>query len=263
MLFRSGEYHFVVAENPGSSAGVTYDPVRYQVHLTVTDNFDGTATPSVEVRSSTDGGATWGEWGEPADGGLAFTNAFEGVGQAVARLSKVTLDAEAPAEGYGFELRIQRWDDDGGRWVAAKVGEVRVQGLEPGPDGTYSLRSGADGSIPLGDLVFLREGTYRTDLTEVLPSGDRIDLGNGSAVVDGMAYDTHTASAAYHVVRSGVSLTVNRLGANTLAFVNDGGVPVSKAVYADDVADPSTLPQGPFTFTVSGLGEGQDRKSVV
>ncbi len=258
-----GEYHFVVAENPGSSAGVTYDPVRYQVHLTVTDNFDGTATPSVEVRSSTDGGATWGEWGEPADGGLAFTNAFEGVGQAVARLSKVTLDAEAPAEGYGFELRIQRWDDDGGRWVAAKVGEVRVQGLEPGPDGTYSLRSGADGSIPLGDLVFLREGTYRTDLTEVLPSGDRIDLGNGSAVVDGMAYDTHTASAAYHVVRSGVSLTVNRLGANTLAFVNDGGVPVSKAVYADDVADPSTLPQGPFTFTVSGLGEGQTAYLVV
>lgn len=260
--YKPGDYYFVIAENAGTSAGVAYDPVRYQVHLTVTDNFDGTATPSLEVRKSTDGGNSWSEWAAPGEVGLAFTNTFEGVPQAVAQLSKVTLNTTVPADGYSFTLSIQR-QDDSGQWVAAKASEVHVKGIDANADGTYSLKSDATGTISMGDLVFLREGTYRTALVEVLPSGNRVELGNGTALVDGMAYDTHTASATYTVTRNGTSLVVRRDGADTLAFVNDGGVPVSKAVYADGVDDAASLPQGPFTFTVSGLGDGQTAYLVI
>lgn len=260
--YKPGDYYFVVAENAGTSAGVSYDTARYQVHLTVTDKFDGTATAELEVRKSTDGGNSWSEWSGPGEGGLDFTNTFEGVPQAVAQLSKVTLNSTVPAEGYGFTLSIQR-QDDSGQWVAAKAGEVYVKDIDANADGTYSLKSDATGTIPMGDLVFLREGTYRTALVEVLPNGDRVELGNGTAVVDGMAYDTHTASATYTVTRNGTSLVVRRDGADTLAFINDGGMPVSKAVYADGVEDAASLPQGPFTFTVSGLGEDQTAYLVV
>lgn len=260
--YKPGDYYFVIAENAGTSAGVSYDTARYQVHLTVTDNFDGTATPSLEVRKSTDGGNSWSEWAAPGEVGLAFTNTFEGVPQAVAQLSKVTLNTTVPADGYSFTLSIQR-QDDSGQWVAAKASEVHVKGIDANADGTYSLKSDATGTISMGDLVFLREGTYRTALVEVLPNGDRVELGNGTAVVNGMAYDTHTASATYTVTRNGTSLVVRRDGADTLAFINDGGVPVSKTVYADGVEDAASLPQGPFTFTVSGLGDGQTAYLVI
>ena len=254
--YAPGEYHFVIAENAGGSTGVAYDATRYRVHLTVTDNFNGTASSAIEV--SSDGGATWAA---PAQGGLAFTNTFNGVEQGVAQLSKVTLNAEVPTGGYEFSLRIERQGDDGS-WTDAKATEATVKDAAPNADGTYTLRSNADGSIPMGSLVFLREGTYRTQLTEVVPQG-ALDLGNNTAVAGGMAYDAHTASASYQVTRNGTSLNVARTGADTLAFINDGGIPVSKAVYADGVADASTLPQGPFTFKVSGLGEGQTAYLVV
>ena len=259
-------YYFVIAENvpenAGTSTGVVYDGTLYRVHLTVEDKFDGTAMPTIEVATSTDGGETWGEWTAPSQDGLAFTNTFEGVPQAVARLSKVTLNSTVPAEGYSFTLSIQR-QDDSGQWVAAKASEVYVKDIDANADGTYSLKSDAAGAIPMGDLVFLREGTYRTALVEVLPNGNRVELGNGTAVVDGMAYDTHAASATYTVTRNGTSLVVRRDGADTLAFINDGGVPVSKTVYADGVDDAASLPQGPFTFKVSGLGEDQTAYLVV
>lgn len=252
--YAPGDYYFVIAENPGGSAGVDYDATRYRVHLTVEDNFNGTATPFMEVSSSTDGGQTWSDWAAPAQGSLTFTNTFNGVEQGVAQLSKVTLNATVPTNGYEFSLRIQRQSDDGS-WVDAKATEAKVEGATPN-DGTYTLRSTADGSIPMGSLVFLREGTYRTLLTEVVPQ-DALKLDNNTAVADGMAYDTRTASASYQVTRNGTSLNVARTGADTLAFINDGGIEVSKAVYADGVTDANTLPQGPFTFKVSGLGEDQ------
>ena len=261
--YAPGHYYFVIAENEGNSTGVVYDGTLYRVHLTVEDKFDGTAMPTIEVATSTDRGETWSEWAAPGQGGLAFTNTFEGVSQAVAQLSKVTLNTTVPAGGYSFTLSIQR-QDDGDEWVAAKASEVYVKDLDANSDGTYTLKSNADGTIPMGNLVFLREGVYQTKLTEVLPDGKRIEVGNAAVVGDGpVAYDTHIATASYTVTRTGTTLNVQRNGSNTLAFVNDGGVPVSKAVYADGVEDAASLPQGPFTFTVSGLGDGQTAYLVI
>lgn len=253
-----GDYYFVIAENRDpDDNGVAYDETQYRVHLNVADNFDGTVTPTLTIKKVVDGAED--DWNSTTP--LAFSNTYDGNTQPTADLSKVTLNTPVPNDGYPFELRLQRQNDDG-TWRDAKAGEAHMTGVEATEDGVYRGNSAGNGSLPFGQIVFQQPGTYRTSLKEVVPEGDRIQLLNNHVIANGVAYDTQEATRTYQVTRSGLGLTVNVADSNGFNFVNDGGIPVSKTVTADGM-DANLMPKGPFTFTVSGLGEGQSAYLVL
>lgn len=253
-----GDYYFVIAESRDpDDNGVAYDETQYRVHLNVADNFDGTVTPTLTIKKVVDGAED--DWNSTTP--LAFSNTYDGNTQPTADLSKVTLNTPVPNDGYPFELRLQRQNDDG-TWRDAKAGEAHMTGVEATEDGVYRGNSAGNGSLPFGQIVFQQPGTYRTSLKEVVPEGDRIQLLNNHVIANGVAYDTQEATRTYQVTRSGLGLTVNVADSNGFNFVNDGGIPVSKTVTADGM-DANLMPKGPFTFTVSGLGEGQSAYLVL
>ncbi|MDJ1122448.1 FctA domain-containing protein [Olsenella sp. YH-ols2217] len=254
-----GDYYFVIAENRDpDDNGVAYDETQYRVHLKVVDNFDGTATPTLTIKKVVNGTET--DWN--AETPLAFSNTYNGNTQSTANLSKVTLNTTVPGGGYQFELRIERLNADGTFDRLAKAGEAHMTDVTADDDGVYRGSSAADGSLPFGQIVFQQPGTYRTSLKEIVPEGDRIQLPNNHVIVNDVAYDTQEATRTYQVTRSGLGLTVNVADSNGFNFVNDGGIPVSKIVTAEGM-DESLMPKGPFTFTVSGLGEDQSAYLVL
>lgn len=163
---REGIYTWTISEQESEVPGVTSDPTVYTVKVTVTDE-NGVLKRSVEL--------TGGQYSQhEGDQTLDFTNTYttsgtlESDGEEAIKVTKNFTGRENDAwlEGDSFTALLTAQDSivDGSTLSAGQV---------PMPDGrtggTASIRLTADAheSLPFGDIVYTRPGTYHYTLTEV------------------------------------------------------------------------------------------------
>ena len=159
----SEETIFMVAEDAGSAARVTYDDNVYQLKVTVKLNAAGTAMEVDKVYCSTDG-ETWHEI-DSADGDkLVITNSYE----AEIIPDAITIDL---SQYIQKELKLTGDNRFTGATYTASVTPI-IDG-ELGEAKTISVSYAANESglkTFNGTLTFTESGTYRYEVRENIPA---------------------------------------------------------------------------------------------
>lgn len=131
---KAGAYDYVLAEVPGTEAGVTYDTTTYPVRVTV-ESKDGALAAAVTYKVSTDKDAKY-ETTEPT-----FKNTFAS-SSAVIKATKELEGRDLKANEFEFELK----DEDG---------EV-----------VDTAKNAADGTVTFDSISYSKAGTYKYTIVE-------------------------------------------------------------------------------------------------
>ena len=155
---------FMVSEDEGSAARVTYDTTAYQLKVTVKLNADSTAMVVDKVYYSTDG-KTWHEIGTAEqDDKLVITNSYE----AEIIPDAITIDL---SQYIQKELKLTGDNRFTGATYTASV--TPIIGGELGEAKTISVSYAANESglkTFNGTLTFTESGTYRYEVKENIPA---------------------------------------------------------------------------------------------
>ena len=165
-----GTYVFVISENTESNlGGMTYAAPRY-IHVTTTDNGDGTLTVTSFVSDAVDD--------TTGDADLTFTNVYT-PGQTTlngAENLHVTKNFTGREnnewlEGDAFEFKLSIDVNDPDTNAAYTAGNIIL------PDNADSLivKAANKDTVAFGDITFKAPGTYKFIVTETVPEeADRI-----------------------------------------------------------------------------------------
>mgnify|MGYP004645905531 CR=1 FL=1 len=156
----AGEYVYYITEDTGSIAGITYDPTKYKVVVSVTDNGTGILTGTTKYSKIINGKQTSVE-GTVA----AFTNTYK-----AAPTDDVKLTAHKT-----LKVKSGSWALQGNDFSFALYDNADCNG-----DPVSTGKNAADGSITFAPLTFTAAGEYTYYMREV--PGDRTAITYDSTV---------------------------------------------------------------------------------
>jgi pilin isopeptide linkage protein len=218
----SKDFTYLIKENKGSAAGVTYDTTTYKAVVTVTN--DGTDQLETEVKYYK---------GTTEESSATFNNVYNAKGSAVISVSKTLTGKDLAAGDYTFRL-VQV--DENNSEIAGTA-----QTATNAADGTVDF---AAINYDLGDAG----NTYTYKVTEVIPEGVVNGIGNNTV------YDT---SAKYITVTVGtdqgdgtLSDSVVNYPETGVEFSNTYGASGSVTLEAGKTLTNKTLTDNAFAFTV-------------
>ena len=210
---RTKTFAYEITES-GSVAGVVNDAEVKTIEVTVTDNGDGT----LDVAKSTAGEAT--DFTFVNTYSVRPTDPVSPTDPSVEGAVKVTkqLTGRELVEGeFAFELRDER-------------GTLVSEGV-----------SDAEGNVSLGGIAFMAPGTYKFELSEVVPEGD----------LEGVTYDgtIHPLTATVTDNGDGTMSVAWSASSEEIVFRNSYvAAPASVTLGAAKVLEGAELADGQFTF---------------
>ncbi len=214
----AGTYEYLIREqipqNPNS--GMTYDPSRYKVTVTVTDDLEGRLYVSnVKIEKSTDQGTTYATAEK-----VVFENAYQTEPASyTTNLGKRLLaeDRTLQKDEFEFEIKIDSAKDLKGNDYGADHGIILPNGTTTKNDapGTGIWANNKDtqdvGEVSFGTIQFTKPGVYVLSAKEKIPA-DAEEVETGVYKKDGIYYSINEVKATYRVTESNGKLSVVRTG---------------------------------------------------
>lgn len=237
---KAGIYTFTVKEIEGDAYGVSYDPSRYQIIITVNDNNDGT----LAVTETSISKLVSEQYVDVQGNTLEFTNEYNlPIARDVINGHKTLNGKTLKDSEFTFMLS------------ASGEGEVLERSKEVlGGDSKTTVNSG-DGSFNFS-LDFVNEGTYKFKLSEVNDAKQGYTYDSKEYVIEYLvSYDENIESLVYTRTIDGVS-DMN----STLSFTNSykaSPVTISNQIIAKKVLTGKPLSAGEFTFLLTSI-DNQD-----
>lgn len=206
-------FSYVVTEQAGNVAGMTYDTVAYKVDIKVTDNGEGTlsaADPVITKGTYADGTFTAADDQSGVDG-IVFTNNY---GDSIQDATMAPLSITKHLTG-DRAIALQKDEFTFTMSVDAANPADGVALPTPATQG-----NNADGSVNFGNIVFSKPGTYTISVSEEIPE-DATENEDGTYSLDGVTYDTHKVTTTF-VVRdaNGTLVAIRSTQSGSRTFTN-------------------------------------------
>lgn len=146
-------YKFLLDETEDGKGGVDYDQSQYEIHITVTDEGDGTISSSTEIYQVK---AKDGTEKTPAEkvNSIAFANTYAASGT-VSLSGTKTLTGREFRQGDSFTFTLEALN---GAPMPDKVDENHTVTIAPS--------AGTSAAIDFGSITFTAEGTYTYKIKE-------------------------------------------------------------------------------------------------
>lgn len=184
-------FSYVVTEQAGNVAGMTYDTVAYKVDITVIDNGEGTlsaADPVITKGTYADGTFTAADDQSGVDG-IVFTNNY---GDSIQDATVVPLSITKRLTGD----RATALEEDEFTFTMSVDAANPADGVALPTPATQG--NNADGFVNFGNIVFSKPGTYTISVSEEIPE-DATENEDGTYSLDGVTYDTHKVTTTFVV----------------------------------------------------------------
>ncbi len=232
----AGTWYYVVSEQAGSLEGITYDPAKYLVTVTVTDNGEGQLEVSSTVKKQD--GAGWVVAG--SDTVLPFTNTYKPAATTASFEGAKTLSGRALINGE-FRFVVDEMTD------GSATATVKTSGVAYGTND-------AAGNILFDAITYDKTGTYYYRITESTATGQAhvefdpavkratVTVTNDNGVLKAdVAYEGGGVAFANTYETQDVSVTPT----GTKSITNGGAGSYSFAVYEWDPVENKKLSETP------------------
>ena len=244
----SRTFSYVVTEQAGNVAGMTYDTTAYKVDITVTDNGEGvlSAAKPVIIKGTYANGTFTAAEDQSGVSDIVFTNNYG---------DSIQDAAIAP-------LAITK-NLTGDRATGLQQGEFTFTMTvdEANPKDGVTLPSpamqtnDADGSVKFGNIVFSKPGDYKISVSEVIPE-DAVENEDSTYTLDGVTYDNHKITTTFEVRDNNGTLLALRHGTSgSQTFTNKynaTGATDSSLTGVKTIDGRSFQNDDAFTFQVTG-----------
>lgn len=241
-------FSYVVTEQAGNVAGMTYDTVAYKVDIRVTDNGEGTlsaADPVITKGTYADGTFTAADDQSGVDG-IVFTNNY---GDSIQDATMAPLSITKHLTGD----RANALQKDEFTFTMSVDAANPADGVALPTPATQG--NNADGSVNFGNIVFSKPGTYTISVSEEIPE-DATENEDGTYSLDGVTYDTHKVMTTF-VVRDAngtlVAIRSDTSGSRTFTNTYNATGTTDAALAGIKTIDGRSFQNNDaFTFQVTG-----------
>ena len=230
---QAGQTFTYIARETGAGTAegaMTYDATEYTIHVTVTDNLDGTVSAEADVQE------------------LCFVNVYDPQDAAVVIGGTKTLEGRDLRAGeFVFQL------------YQADSGFVTAQDVQP----AFTAKNGMDGSFSIGPLIYDQVGTYYYLVCEDASTPIR-----GIGYDDAVYHVTVTVADDNGVLTAQTSITTPDGQLSELRYHNTyRPIAAFLQLRGEKVLQGAPLAQGQFHFKLFAAGEnfepqGQELQTV-
>ena len=251
---KAGTYHFTIAEVPGSDAGYTYDPLKWDLEVVVEDQDSIlTVVSHTYTRTDADGQEV------TSDEEATFTNEYEVVPTGYTpTVTKAMTGDERPGDvTFSFELSAKADGFEPADGVVMPEDTKAAVTLTPEETKGTSSAAGQDG---FGEIRFIHAGTYEFEIRET-------DDGKSGYGYDGSTWiltvTVEDIGGKLQVAKDGVQYAkADGTGVNADAAAFENRYSTTEAFYDPQVAKVLTGDSTPgnktFTFTLARNEAAED-----
>ena len=251
---KAGTYHFTIAEVPGSDAGYTYDPLKWDLEVVVEDQDSIlTVVSHTYIRTDADGQEV------TSDEEATFTNEYEVVPTGYTpTVTKAMTGDERPGDvTFSFELSAKADGFEPADGVVMPEDTKAAVTLTPEETKGTSSAAGQDG---FGEIRFIHAGTYEFEIRET-------DDGKSGYGYDGSTWiltvTVEDIGGKLQVAKDGVQYAkADGTGVNADAAAFENRYSTTEAFYDPQVAKVLTGDSTPgnktFTFTLARNEAAED-----